>query len=186
MKRRKRKGRVLRWLGLLLSLVVVGLWIHSSMVALRLNIGVRGSFFIQITSTWGVIEFASVWPTSSVPSGLGVTSWDNQGSSMLAQRGWPYIAEIVFRPPFKYGRIVPNPQAPGSQGVTELDVSHWLFFLLFAVPTALFWWRDHRRTQPGHCQRCSYDLTGSTSGTCPECGSPVPKLETEGHTDVQP
>jgi hypothetical protein len=23
------------------------------------------------------------------------------------------------------------------------------------------------------CHRCGYDLTGNTSGTCPECGTPV-------------
>jgi len=25
----------------------------------------------------------------------------------------------------------------------------------------------------GHCAECDYDLTGNTSGVCPECGSPV-------------
>jgi len=26
---------------------------------------------------------------------------------------------------------------------------------------------------PGHCDWCGYDLTGNTSGTCPECGKPL-------------
>ena len=26
-----------------------------------------------------------------------------------------------------------------------------------------------------HCRCCSYDLTGNTSGICPECGTPVPE-----------
>ena len=26
---------------------------------------------------------------------------------------------------------------------------------------------------PGHCLRCSYDLTGNVSGVCPECGEPA-------------
>lgn len=32
-----------------------------------------------------------------------------------------------------------------------------------------------RRRAPtaGHCTQCSYDLTGNTSGRCPECGEPV-------------
>ncbi|HXE51970.1 MAG TPA: hypothetical protein VN541_03100 [Tepidisphaeraceae bacterium] len=25
------------------------------------------------------------------------------------------------------------------------------------------------------CARCGYDLTGNTSGVCPECGTPVPR-----------
>ena len=27
-----------------------------------------------------------------------------------------------------------------------------------------------RKPRPGHCQACGYDLTGNTSGRCPECG----------------
>ncbi len=30
--------------------------------------------------------------------------------------------------------------------------------------------RGMRRTKPGHCLRCGYDLTGNVSGRCPECG----------------
>lgn len=32
---------------------------------------------------------------------------------------------------------------------------------------------NNRRFQPGHCQNCSYDLTGNVSGICPECGTEV-------------
>ena len=42
------------------------------------------------------------------------------------------------------------------------------------------WWAiadRMRRAEPrfpaGFCQLCSYDLTGNTSGICPECGTPV-------------
>jgi hypothetical protein len=31
------------------------------------------------------------------------------------------------------------------------------------------------RHPAGHCQRCGYNLTGNTSGICPECGTPVDK-----------
>ena len=32
---------------------------------------------------------------------------------------------------------------------------------------------DRRRFPAGHCQKCGYDLTGSVSGRCPECGEPT-------------
>ncbi len=32
-----------------------------------------------------------------------------------------------------------------------------------------------RKSPPGHCPKCRYNLTGNTSGTCPECGSLVPR-----------
>lgn len=28
--------------------------------------------------------------------------------------------------------------------------------------------------KPHECRRCRYDLTGNTSGVCPECGTPIP------------
>jgi uncharacterized paraquat-inducible protein A len=31
---------------------------------------------------------------------------------------------------------------------------------------------DRRRR--GLCVKCGYDLTGNTSGVCPECGTPLP------------
>ena len=31
-----------------------------------------------------------------------------------------------------------------------------------------------RRERLGLCPSCGYDLTGNVSGTCPECGRPVP------------
>jgi hypothetical protein len=33
--------------------------------------------------------------------------------------------------------------------------------------------RARGRDRPGHCVACSYDITGNTSGVCPECGAAV-------------
>src|SRR5262245_24466128 len=46
-----------------------------------------------------------------------------------------------------------------------------------SVLSAFFWWREwlreHRHFPFGHCRRCGYDLTGNTSGVCPECGTAI-------------
>ena len=34
-------------------------------------------------------------------------------------------------------------------------------------------WRKRKRTAAGQCATCGYDLTGNTSGVCPECGEAV-------------
>lgn len=36
------------------------------------------------------------------------------------------------------------------------------------------WVRQHRALR-NLCQHCGYSLTGNTSGTCPECGTAVPR-----------
>ena len=43
------------------------------------------------------------------------------------------------------------------------------------------WWRPACKPNPGHCRACDYDLTGNTSGRCPECGKAVAP-EPEGVT----
>ena len=50
--------------------------------------------------------------------------------------------------------------------------------LLFIYPLHVFrqWLRQYRRNQrhkKGLCVTCGYNLTGNTSGLCPECGSPI-------------
>jgi hypothetical protein len=60
-----------------------------------------------------------------------------------------------------------------SRGVA---LPYWIILLLTAILPAL-WLRDHlagrRRSQTGLCQSCGYNLTGNTSGVCPECGQAI-------------
>jgi hypothetical protein len=48
----------------------------------------------------------------------------------------------------------------------------WFSWPILFYVTLLLWLLD-RRPQPGRCSSCGYDLTGNTSGVCPECGTPV-------------
>jgi hypothetical protein len=46
-----------------------------------------------------------------------------------------------------------------------------LIFLFFIVAMLLVHHREvYKMHRDGFCDRCSYDLTGNTSGKCPECG----------------
>jgi len=55
-----------------------------------------------------------------------------------------------------------------------LKLPLWIPCVVAIVPTIVLFWRDRRRRiPPGHCRRCSYDLTGNMSGMCPECGEPA-------------
>lgn len=65
-----------------------------------------------------------------------------------------------------------GPWERGKSGFRRTGCSLLTPLLLLGLPTALLWWRQHR-ARPGHCRSCGYDLTGNTSGQCPECGLPA-------------
>ena len=54
-----------------------------------------------------------------------------------------------------------------------LVVPLWIPLSLVVIPTAFLFWCDRRRVSARCCQACGYDLTGNTSGVCPECGVKV-------------
>jgi hypothetical protein len=77
--------------------------------------------------------------------------------------------------------------ARGNQLVlygTSYYLPVWIPLALLLIPTVLLWLADIRRPGPGHCQSCGYNLTGNTSGRCPECGTPV--AATSGATPEPP
>jgi len=80
------------------------------------------------------------------------------------------------------------PAASGAAGATYIILPFWTLLLLPAIPTAWLWYRDRRllSCSPDHlfCRGCGYDLTGNTSGVCPECGEktrpPAGSADSEG------
>ena len=60
---------------------------------------------------------------------------------------------------------------PGKLAWTMLYLPLWIPFLALLLPTLWLWRRDRRKRRPGHCPHCDYNLTGNTTGRCPECGA---------------
>ena len=68
--------------------------------------------------------------------------------------------------------------AGASIRVRAVSFPFWYGVLLLAAYPAITWIRGpgrRRRYRREHnwCVKCSYDLTGNTSGICPECGTRV-------------
>lgn len=55
---------------------------------------------------------------------------------------------------------------------TSAWIPMWPIFTGLCVPTAILWLWPRKRT-PGVCRACDYNLAGSVSGRCPECGEPT-------------
>lgn len=58
------------------------------------------------------------------------------------------------------------------KGCVGLYLPLWVLSLMFALFVG-YLHRNGLRRSVGHCRSCDYNLTGNTSGICPECGTPV-------------
>lgn len=156
-----RTSWALRWGGLLTVSAIAGLLTLSTCRALRYN----GRGFAAEASYGGL----ALW-CSSAP-GPGPL---RAGMSL----GWRLVR---FKPP----ALVPSastawrslvawpPRAASSGTVWFIDLPLWMPLVGVGIPTCWLW-RLSRRSAPGSCPTCGYDLAGITTGLCPECGKATP------------
>jgi hypothetical protein len=150
--------RALKWLGTAVCAIVGG------MFALSIQRHVR---WVSPGSRYGV----------EIVYGSFNCDWHVDSSAYLKL---PRTYEVLFRPGWKVMRYGGRWRVQwwdtyahlyAKNGVVHFPL--WIPFLLAAIPTGFFWWRDRRGISSGHCQRCGYDLTGNVNGWCPECGTPI-------------
>jgi hypothetical protein len=159
-----RKGRTLKWAGLVLSLLIGSVWLASFRVG-WIWVGSHD----YTTNGWGSKRL--VGPVFSVSYGC---AWAHQAT--VVDLSW--ISMSSWR---VYGLPEPPPDWPGYRWRPAASLQPawwfvlplWIPLMLAAVPTAVLWWTDRRRIPPGHCRKCGYNLTGNVSGVCPECGAEV-------------
>ncbi|HEV2688413.1 MAG TPA: hypothetical protein VGV35_07655, partial [Bryobacteraceae bacterium] len=93
----------------------------------------------------------------------------------LMTRGGPYVVFVNGSSQTSY--FISYAGQIHSKGVT---LPYWIIILVTAIAPA-FWLREdlsrRRRLRIGLCQSCGYNLTGNTSGVCPECGTAIGKAE---------
>jgi hypothetical protein len=151
MARLRRRWRILKWAGVVVSIIIAIAWA----VSLRWGLIHTRQTRLGVSAITGkTIGYGRIM---SVSFGCVSCYW-NQGLS--PERGW---WTIRFREPPRWLPVV-------YSGGAVLPL--WIPFLLVAIPTTYLWWRD-RRIPPGHCQKCGYNLTGNVSGICPECGERI-------------
>lgn len=84
-----------------------------------------------------------------------------------AECGWHPAYRFPWLPSYEWS----------DQGV-GIELPLWLPLLLCAG-VALLARSYSGRAAPGRCEQCDYDLTGNTSGICPECGCATKSLGKE-------
>lgn len=116
------------------------------------------------------------WAASdaTVRSELSLIICTRLDSSEVVQEGFADFAGFGwsrFVMPYQGGRVLNR----------SLYMPAWAPVVLFAAyPTIAFIrgpLRRWRRGRKGLCVKCGYDLTGNTSGVCPECGEALSRRD---------
>ena len=137
-----RAGQILKWAGLVVSLLIVVAWAVSVWWFLAVW-GPIGDGFAFVACFSG--KLVTIVETRSIPRG-----WEFRPNVDKLELEW-----------------MPSYVRDGGQ---RICLPLWMPFLFVVMLTAYLFWRDHRLIPPGHCQKCGYSLTGNLSGVCPECG----------------
>ncbi len=103
-------------------------------------------------------------------------AWRVQRSTYSAFELFGFASFSLSRVPAKYNG--------GPTSVREtLLMPYWLLCALFpivaGIPLGTRYLRRRLRMSRGRCAGCGYDLRGSPSSACPECGTPQPPV---GHS----
>lgn len=160
----------------MIAIVSMMLWIASYFVF----INAYGPYWktdsrITFAAAWGCVGFGAGygWPPNYLPKG-----WNIDFVSMKERRpgmilyGKGYVnTPMKYEPHFMFDT---NTSAFQSQNfkLTNIRTPLWLPTLLFGLWPAVTLTRHIKRRYftPGVCRKCGYDLRGTPSGVCPECG----------------
>lgn len=99
----------------------------------------------------------------------------HSGIGVGAEPGWRWHHFINSTTPsdevwLEYGRYLDEMRMLGWGAVYRVPLLLVTAFLLILPAVRML--RTRARSERGHCVKCGYNLTGNTSGACPECGEP--------------
>ena len=104
----------------------------------------------------------------------GEEDWRNpfiEDGDVIFGWGYEYLSPHVLWQKWDYLAVESVGDPLGSIVIVHL----WPIFALWLIATLWFTLRQlrkvSRRRQEGRCVKCDYDLTGNTTGVCPECGT---------------
>jgi hypothetical protein len=155
--RRHRLHRIVNWTGALLGILLAIIWLLSVP-----TVGGR-----RVVLQWyGPLALVTVWE--------GKLIWMSWPPGEKISNNWlgSWVGVTEFPDRNSFGLALPGRFQMGRYGASGTAVPFWLPLLIIAALMTAVSILDRRRPLVGHCRKCNYNLTGNTSGICPECGTP--------------
>ena len=156
------------------------MWAAAAGGGLILIASVFSSFWLSVSFIWNR-------PADPVAR-VDVISVDDSVFELLGALSRHYGDSLSFSWPSRYPPV--GYQWPwwnfGASGWWTLRLPLWIPYLALLTLSLLLWRIGRpRRFRAGHCQSCGYDLTGNTSGRCPECGSSTAAMDNGAQAGTQ-
>jgi hypothetical protein len=166
---RRRLFTLASLLSLLLFVATVVVWVRS---------------YLQFTSVSRYTSGLAVYLTVSngkcfVSRDTGTGAWNYLKAAEWNFENAPLNGETVDTGPSFFGFEWRHTESNGSGWQnTSIEVATPLWAITVLASLLPSYWVIARvlRHRVGRCIACGYSLTGNTSGTCPECGTPIPQV----------
>lgn len=182
LRRRSRTRHVLKWAGTTTSALLLVAWGLSLKWSLAYS-GVENAVGWQCGAVYLVQarEQEKDEPTSRRYE-RPADGWQCQAVRWDSMRGTTWLQTW----PWRLGLYLPETHTQtfrfrillwtlaGPTRIRTFMLPFWVPLAPVSAATIVLWWRDRQPRFPAnHCQKCGYNLTGNTSGRCPECGVAV-------------
>jgi predicted RNA-binding Zn-ribbon protein involved in translation (DUF1610 family) len=133
------------------------------------TLGVVMAWILTIQTCYQLVGTDRTWYGQLGNGSIYLVVW---GSRM------PRELQIMYTPGISKGTtslpssILPSIQV-NAQG-TKIDTPLWLWTVVFGIPAIVLLVSCVKSRRNDHdCTLCGYNLTGNTSGRCPECGTEI-------------
>ncbi len=171
MKRRRKLRRIFKWTGVALCVAMFSAFTIS--VNRVTYWQARGGRY-RISLAFGTIGVCyrsdpvfvgdRFYTLTNLSQGNSVRpGWVRSGSSKPVDSRW-------FSKKVSPTRVCWRPEFGALNWDCRIIAPIWMPFSITIAASVILFWLDRRRTPPGHCKKCGYNLTGNVSGVCPECG----------------
>jgi hypothetical protein len=154
---RRWRWRRAKWACLLVGLAMATAWVISGWWQFEWSRDTpRYNFSVSLAGGQAGFAFVEYPSPPDFPPADGLAIGHFQNNNMPTPAWYPDVGLTVRR---LGGALF------AGGGIDLMAVA--LPFLLLG---GVWLWRDLRR-RPGRCPRCDYDLSGNSTGICPECGA---------------
>jgi hypothetical protein len=135
--------------------------------------GIIGSLLITLVGLASMVAYVRITcgPNKAYAIGAGnfirQSGFDFSGGPLTSAASWSWHG-------LAFGHFGTSSATWGGGRVSSAEYwAIWPLLIALVIPTMILWILDPLRFPVGHCQTCGYNLTGNTSGVCPECGKEI-------------